>query len=868
MAESIEIRFTLNGEERVVQADPKRSTLTVLREDLGITTLKPGCDPQGICGCCAALVDGKPRLTCTLPVKSVAGKAVLTQDGLSPLEQIAFSEAFATTGGTQCGYCTPGIVMASKALVDKTPDPSDEDIAKALQMHVCRCTGWVKINDAIHLAARWLREGQVDAGVEPGKIGSSWHKAEIRDAVLGRRPYVDDMTRPGLLYGAVVWTPFPRCRIVRVDTDAAAALPGVRAICTADDAPADRRVGVLFHDWPFLVAVGEETRCSADIIAIVAADTPDHARAAAAAITVEAEELAALTDVETAAQDPANVLETCRVVRGDALEVMQASAHVVTQDFQTPMIDQAFLEPEAALAVPLDNSGWKVYSPGQGIHDEHRQLCHLFRLPPDRLVVEGVATGGAFGAKEDLGVQPHALLLAMKTGRPVKLALSMEESTRFHPKRHAFKMSFRLGCDASGHLTALDARILGDTGGYASVGTKVLERAASHAAGPYRVPAVHIEALTVLTNNPVAGAMRGFGAPQVNFALEGCIDRLAAELGLDPLEMRARNLLRPGDRFATGQLMDEGCSAAATLEALRPYYEAARAAGKHVGVACAIKNVGMGNGYDEKGRAALEVLSATEIRIHTPFTEMGQGHESAMILMAAELTGLSTALFSVRTSSALDIGVGMTTASRATVLGGRALQAASGPFADALSLAGGDLGHLVGQLFHGEWIAPKTDPAGDIPREGHDPRTHFSFGYGAQLAIVGADGKVEEIVAVHDAGKVIQRAACEGQIEGAVHMGLGFALSEELVVDARGVPDTKFRNLGVIKPKGMPKITTVLLECADPAGPWGARGVGEIGLVPTASAIAAALHSHDGVWRTRLPMRDTAAAKAVGARTK
>ena len=862
MSETMNVSFTLNGQGVSVTVDPKRSALKVLREDLGLTTLKPGCDPQGICGCCAALVDGKPRLTCTLPVKSLGGKSVTTQDGLSPLEAEALSEAFVSCGGTQCGYCTPGIVMQSKALLDKTPEPSDDDIAKALQMHVCRCTGWKKIHDSIHTAARWIREGAVPAQGGQGQgLGSNWRQDDLRAAVLGRRPYIDDMTRPGLLHGALRWTPLARCRVVRIDVGPALNMPGVRGVVTAPDLPADRRVGLIFRDWPIMVAEGEETRCYADILAAVAADTPEQARAAADAIVIEVEPLVPMTDVVAAAAIPENVLATCTVTKGDAEAALAGAAHVVEEEFVTQVIDQAFLEPEASLVVPLADGAWKVYSAGQGVFDDRKQLCELYGLPPEKIIVELVATGGAFGAKEDLNVQPHALALAMKTGKPVKLGLSMEESTRFHPKRHALVMRYRVGCDAEGRLVGVEAHMIGDTGGYASVGDKVLERAAGHAAGPYHVPNVSVIARTVYTNNPVAGAMRGFGVNQTAFALEGCLERLADRLGIDALEFRERNLLEPGMRFGTGQIMDEGCGIKDTLAAIRPYYEAAKAAGKHVGVACGVKNVGMGNGLREVGRIVLDVLGPHEVRLYTGFTEMGQGHDTAMALFASEATGLPASVFQVVCNTSVEVDVGMTTASRGTFLGGNATKAAGEALKAALDEVGGDLGRLVGRRFTGAWEAPPTHKNSEGEK---DPVTHYAFGFATQLAVVDADGKLESVVAAHDVGRVVNRVACEGQVEGALHMGIGYALSEELVIDAQGVPDTRFRNLGIVKDRHMPRLTTVLVERPDTRGPWGVKGVGEIGLVPTAPAIAAAIHRFDGVWRTQLPMRDTAAAAAMG----
>jgi len=865
MSEPVEISFQLNGESRTVVTDPARTVMDVFRQELGITSIKPGCSPQGICGCCAALVNGKPRMTCTLRMKNIDGKDVLTHAGFSEEESTVYQRAFAETGGTQCGYCTPGIVMQTKALLDREPEPDDEQISKALQMHVCRCTGWVKIHDAIHEAARMRREGVNGANGADG-VGADWRQRSIHKAVVGQRPYIDDMSRENMLYGAVVWAPYAKCRVNRIDTAAAEAMPGVARIATARDLPGDRKVGLIFRDWPVLIAEGEETRCCADMLAVVAAETPDQARAAAAAVALDVTELEPMTNLVEAAKDPANILATSTVSKGDAESAFGAGvAHVAEDIFTTQVIDQAFLEPEASLVEPEEDGGFRIFSCGQGVFDDQMQLCQLFDMPPEKLRIVLVPTGGGFGAKEDLNVQPQALLLAKLTGRPVKLALNMSESTRFHPKRHPLRMHYKVGCDANGKLIAVHARILGDTGGYASVGDKVLERAAGHSCGPYEVPNVDVVAHTVYTNNPVNGAMRGFGVNQVAFALEACLERLADAIGMDPLEFRALNLLRPGGRFSTGQVMNEGCGITRTLDAIRPHYDRAKAAGKHVGLACGMKNVGMGNGLTEVGRVELEVKSADEVILYTGFTEMGQGHDTVMAQMASEAIGLPAKTFTVICTTEKAVETGMTTASRATYLGGNAILAVSGPFRNALDEVGGDLRQLIGRKFKGEWQAPDTTKPEDVT---DTPVTHYAFGFATQLAIVDSEGKLEELVAAHDVGRAINRKSCEGQVEGGVHMGIGYALSEELVIDDQGMPDMRYRNLGIIKDKHMPKVTTLIIEHPDPSGPWGAKGIGEIGLVPTAPAIAAAIRRFDGQERTVLPMKDTEAARAMGVRPK
>ncbi len=865
-SESKTLQFSLNGETISHTASLDRSMLRVLREDMGLISLKKGCAPQGICGCCAVLIDGKPRLSCTLSFKTLEGKSITTLDGLSDEDRSILADSFVEAGGSQCGYCTPGIALQTHALLEKNPDPSDDEIDKALNMHICRCTGWVKIRDSIHHAAA-LKRGEKPAIQENiSGVGGCLPRDQGHEQVLGERPYIDDMTRPGMLHGAVVWTPHPKCKILKVDTSKALALEGVSSVLVAEDFDGDRKVGLIYRDWPVMIATGEVTNCAADIIAVVAAETRDIALKARDLIEVTCEELEPLTDLIKASKDPANLLKSCNVVKGDADEALKDCAHVISETFQTQVIDQAFLEPEATLVVPTFDGGVHIYSCGQGVFDDERQLVSVLGLPAEKIVVELVATGGAFGAKEDLNLQPHAAKLALITGRPVKIALTMTESLRYHPKRHPTHIEFTLGATEKGEFVAVKTRILGDTGGYASVGDKVLERAAGHACGPYLVPNVSVEALTIKTNNPVCGAMRGFGVNQIAFAMEGCIDRLCEKLGMDKWQIRWQNSLDVGDRFCTGQKMDASVGVRATLKALHGQYLGAIEAGHHVGVACAVKNTGMGNGLTEVGKTVLEVHGAGHIVIKTGFTEMGQGHDTVMRQFAATSTGLSDDIFTVECDTSVMVDTGMTTASRATYLGGNAVKAAAVGFNSALAQADGDLGKLVGLSFAGEWTAPETHVPGDYSDD-VDPVTHYAFGWATQLAIIDKEGKLLEIVAAHDVGKAINPVLCSGQIEGAVHMGIGYALSEELVI-TDGMPDQKFRNLGIIKARHTPKISTILVEHGDTHGPWGAKGVGEIGLVPTAPAIAGAMYSFDKVWRTVLPMKDSVTAKSVGVKKK
>jgi xanthine dehydrogenase molybdenum-binding subunit len=532
---------------------------------------------------------------------------------------------------------------------------------------------------------------------------------------------------------------------------------------------------------------------------------------------------------------------------------------VVSGTWATQRIEHLFLEPESALAEPLPDGRLHLFTQGQGVFDDRRQVAGFLGVSEDRIQVELVPNGGAFGGKEDMSVQAQTALLAHVTRRPVKLTLSREESVRLHPKRHPITMQYTVGCDAEGRLTAVRARMLGDSGAYASVGGKVLERAAGHACGPYRVPTVDIESRAVYTNNPPCGAMRGFGANQAHFAMEGCVDLLAAKVGLDGWEMRWRNALEVGDVFATGQVMEKSVGIRKTLAAVKDRYYAERRAGRAVGIACAIKNSGIGNGVEEWGKVRLVVEEGGTVSLYNGYTEMGQGLLTVLVQFAVEVTGLPASVFVPKVDSTYELGCGQTTGSRATLFSGRAALEAAAKLRSDLD-AGHTLAGLVGRVYAGDVVIRDTTALG-APVE--RPKTHTAYGYATQLVILNAAGRIERVVAAHDVGRVVNPLLCEGQVEGAVHMGLGYALTEELACE-NGMPVThKLRELGVLRARDMPVVEVILIEEPEPEGPMGAKGVGEIGLVPTAAAVASALEAFDGVRRTTLPMRDAPAARAM-----
>ena len=852
------IEFTLNGRPVSVELRDGETLLDMLRGRCGLTSMKDGCAPEGSCGACTVMVDGRATVSCAQPAQRVAGKHVTTLEGLTPARRDEWANCFVAAGASQCGFCSPGIVMKAESLLERNPDPSRDEITRALAGNLCRCTGYVKIIDAIRYAAAARRGQPVPQPDWSGRVGSRTGRYEGRELALGAKPYVNDMRPPGMLYGAVRFTDHPRATIERIDVARALAHPDVAAVVTWKEVPGERKQGLITRDWRQFVAEGETTNYIGDILAAVAATTRTAAREAAGLIDVEYEVLEPVTDPFVALAPGApqiheggNVLSVSKVKRGDVDAALAAAAHVVTETFQTQWVEHAFLEPESSLAVPEDG-GLHVYSQGQGPWDDRRQIASFLGLPEERVRVTQVSNGGAFGAKEDLNVQCHAALLAQRTGRPVQITLSRRESMRFHTKRHPLTMTYTVGCDAEGHLVAVRARIVGDTGGYASVGDKVLERAAGHACGPYKVPNVDVESTAVYTNNPVAGAMRGFGVPQVNFAIETMLNILAEQVGMDAWEIRWRNALETGEVFATGQKLGPGVGIKKTLLAVREAYRSA----KFAGIACGLKNTGVGNGLKEYGKAILRVENDASVTLFHSWTEMGQGVHTALQQIACEELGLPAGRVRVVVDTVRELDTGQCTASRSTVLGGRAVIEAARRLKAALD--GKRLQDLAGQEFYGEFLVDWTTKLG-VP----NPITHFAYGWATQVAILDEAGRVRKVIAAHDVGKVINPTLLEGQIEGAVHMGLGGALSEELVVEG-GIPVTDtLKSLGIIPPAGMPEVECIFVEEHQPEGPYGAKGVGEAGMVPTASAVAGALYAFDGIRRTRLPIRDSPAARVA-----
>ncbi len=847
--------FTVNG-QTVEVGEHHEHLLAALRDELRITSPKDGCSPSGQCGCCTVLIDGKARISCQTSLEKADGAEITTLEGVPEDERTRMADAFAAHGALQCGFCTPGIVMRTVALLGRDKQTTRDDAARHLGAHLCRCTGYVKILDAVESLAL----GETPVAITAGGVGGRGTKYEGQALTLGDRGFIDDMEPAGCLHGAVVLSEHARADIHAIDSSAAMAMPGVVAVFTAADVPGELRSGLIHKDWPAFIPIGGRTSYLGDVLALVVAETRAQARAATSAVAINYGVLQPFTNpADALATDEAavwtldgNMLSRSAYSRGDVDEAFERATHVARDTFQTQRIDHAFLEPESTLAVPTvgdDNAteSLHVYSGGQGIWDDRNDIARMLNISTDQVTVELVSNGGAFGGKEDMSNQGQTALAAWLLGRPVKTTFSREESFLVHTKRHPIRMQYEVGCDANGKLLAVRAKMIGDSGPYASVGMKVLERAAGHASGPYVTETIDIEAIAVRTNNSVCGAFRGFGANQAQFAMEGMMDRLAEMAGISGWEIRSRNVVEPGVVWGPGQIMDDGSlGARACLDAVKPAWDAAEAAGNPVGMGLGLKNSGLGNGANEVSRSTVRFDPDDTVEIRHCLTEMGQGIHTVARQVAVEELGIEADRITVVVDTTRELGAGQTTGSRGTVMG-------AGSVADACrnAIAGGC---EVGVEYEGVYVVDWTN---SINEGLENPVIHSTFGYAAQLVELDAEsGDIAKVVAAHDVGRAVNPLLCEGQIEGAVHMGLGYALSEGFPCDENGKPRNEtLRSLDIIRPKDMPPTEVILVESPDPNSPYGIKGVGEIGLVPTAGAVAAALHAHDGEWRDELPMR-------------
>ena len=850
--------FYVNGVPVTVETN--RKLLRYLRDELQLTSVKDGCS-EGACGACTVLIDGEPCRACTPDTDKLEGKHILTVEGLTDEEKTLYTYAYGEAGAVQCGFCIPGMVLCTKALLDKNPDPTEQQIKYALRNNYCRCTGYVKIIAAVKLAAKLKRAGEIPAPSHTDwKLGSSVHRLDVAEKVQGYGKYPDDWYVPGMTYGSAVRAKYPRARVLKIDASRALALDGVLAVLTADDIPGENRIGHIKHDQYTLVPVGGLTHYLGDAIALVVAKDQLTLEKAKKLVDVEYEVLPAVHNPTEAAADDAphvfdeegtNMQAVRRVSRGDADGAIAKAKYVISRHFETPWTEHAFLEPECAVSY-LDKDGdVMLLTTDQSAHTTLHE-CTLL-LGTKKIKVENQLVGGGFGGKEDMSVQHHAALITYVTGLPVKVKLSRAESLLVHPKRHPFWMDFTMGCDEEGHILGVKAKVVSDTGAFASLGGPVLERACTHAAGPYAYENFSIEGTAYYTNNPPAGAFRGFGVTQTCFAIESLLNEMADKVGISPWEIRWRNAIRPGQVLPNGQIVGPETGLAETLEAVKADYDAAVAAGKPVGIACAMKNAGVGVGLPDYGRCKLIVESDGKLHIYAGASCIGQGVGTVLVQMVVTNTGLSRDdIIYERSNTWIAPDSGDTSGSRQTLVTGEACRRACEKLSEALRQK--PLAQLAGQEFYGEYLA-RTDPLGS---KKENPVSHVAYGYATQMCVLDKKtGKLEKIVAAHDVGKAVNPISCEGQIEGGVVMSMGYALREQYPIDENCKPIDKFGKLGLFRAHEIPEIKAIVVDKPGLDVACGAIGIGEITSIPTAPAIADAYFRLDGERRTKLPLVNT-----------
>lgn len=922
------LNFTVNQKPVSVEIEPNEYLAYVLRYKLGLTGTKIGCD-EAECGACTVMVNGTSVDSCIYPALKAQGAEVLTIEGLAgtcanghngmsphlhPLQA-----QFIQQGAVQCGFCTPGILMQSKALLDENPNPTDADIKVALKDTFCRCGCYVSIMNAIKHAAQEMREPETPHAFDipnlpqvktPLKvIGRPIPRPDAVEKVTGEAKYTDDYVFPNMLHGATLRAKYPHAKILKIDTSKAKELEGVRAVLTHQDVPGSKHHGLIYNDWPVLCY--NKVRYQGDAVALVAADTREIAQRALELIEVEYEELPVVDNPVDALKPETiivndgtghgNLLKHIHVEKGDIEKGFADADLIVENEYHSPFYEQAFLEPECAIGRIDENGRIEVTVGSQIPYEDRRQIAAALNVEERDVRVRGALIGGGFGGKEDIAAQIHVALLAKATGQPVKMLYSRHESLIFHPKRHATLIRLKTGAKKDGTIVASHATIYGDSGAYASLGDKVMTRAATHAAGPYNIENVKIDCYAMYTNNPPAGAFRGFGVTQSAFAVESNMDEIAHKLNLDPFELRRKNGLTIGDTTSTGQVVRES---AGLLECIKRVEEAVKADdGQQTadskskianqkskiqswGFACAYKNTGLGGGAPDKSAAEVEVYEDGTAQVRTSAAEIGQGLPTILAMITAEELGLPYERVRVLLSDTdLTPDGGPTTASRQTFVTGNAARYAAKGMREILAETASEYldaapeqlifkdgyvsknGHKMEfaelvkkardenrptRYLH-EYLAPATKPLGT---EGD---MHFGFSYAAQAALIELDTQTGEvhvlkIVTATDIGRALNPLALQGQVEGGIMMCLGNALTEEYIVEHGKVWTDLLAKYKMPSIKHTPEIVSFLVEDEISSGPYGAKGVGEISSIPTTPAITNAIYNACGVRVRHLPV--------------
>jgi xanthine dehydrogenase molybdenum-binding subunit len=847
-------------------------------------------------------------------------------------------EAFVEHGAVQCGFCIPGQILTACALLKRNPNASSADIRFALKDTLCRCAGYPTIENAILAAAQALRTGdpvqkpRIPDSIHGHKtVGRSHLRPDAVEKVTGEAVYTDDLVFEGMLYANVRRAMVPHAFLTKLDISKAKALPGVAAVLTAEDIPAERKHGLVIYDWPVMVGIGERVRYVGDALAIVAAETQEIAEQAAALIEAEFDLQPVITNPVQARQEgvpqlheKGNLLKHIKVRKGDMEQGFAESDVILEHTFHTAITDHAFLEPECSIGVPLPDGRVEIYVGSQIPYQDRTQVARVMGWPEERVRVVGQLMGGGFGGKEDVMGQIHVAMLANVTQRPVKLLFDRHESLLVHPKRHATQIRIKLGAQKDGRLVAMETELYGDTGAYASLGEKVMTRATTHSAGPYDIPNVRADCYAMYTNNPPAGAFRGFGVTQSAFAVESMMDKLAETLDIDPVELRRMNALRVGSITNTGQVLRESVGLLECIDKVdaemrkhnpNPFQPAAEAIpslaaypapngtgqgarGHWVrawGFAAAYKNTGLGGGAPDISGADVELYADGTFQVRSSAAELGQGLVTVMRLVVAEEMSVPPAQVRVLVMDTdLSPNGGPTTASRQTFVTGNASRYAAKTLRDQITASMAEkfdvrpeqirfengIVHVNGHsLTYAEvykemtesgqqprvrymYEAPKTQPLGT----GGD--MHFAFSFGVQAAEVEVNRltgevRVLKVISANDVGMAVNPLGLQGQVEGGVMMGLGNALTEEFIVENGYVVTdhlARYRIPGIML---TPEITSIIVEHPVEAGPYGAKGVGEISSIPTTPAITNAIYNAVGVRVDKLPVDQEVIAREI-----
>ncbi len=844
--------INVNGKDYTTTEDKK--LLSFLRDDLRFTSVKDGCS-EGACGTCTVLVDGKKFKACVQKVSKFEGKKIITVEGLTEREKSVYEHCFAEAGAVQCGFCIPGMVIAAKSLLDINNNPSLDEVKKAIRGNICRCTGYKKIEEAILMAAKFFREN-LEIPEEPKELhmNQRYKRPDVAEKVNGTGKFVDDLYLPGMIYAKAVRSKYPRAMVNKIDISKALEHQDCVRILLKKDVP-DNVIGHMKKDWDVMIGEGEITRYVGDCIALVATNHKETLDEVCSLVEVDYTELTPITSPQDALRGDAplihkagNIMARASLVRGNADEAIKNSKYVVTRKYKTPHQEHGFMEPECAIAAPEGDDGILLYSGGQSVYDEQREIAMMLKIPKEKVHCHTQLVGGGFGGKEDMSVQHLAALMTWHTKKPVKVKFSRQESLAYHTKRHPMEIEFTTACDENGILTGMKAVIIADTGAYASLGGPVLQRACTHAAGPYNYQNVDILGMSVYTNNMVSGAFRGFGAAQSCFAMENNLNILAEEVGISPWEIRYRNAIRPGQILPNGQIADESVGLVECLEAVKDIYES----NPYAGIAVGWKNSGKGVGIIDSGRCKL-LIKDGKVHVLTSAACMGQGIAIMCKTMLCEATGLEPQLVIHESADTIKTpDSGTSTASRQTVVTGEAVKRASMKLKEDLD-KGLTLNELEGKEYFGEYH-PMTD---GLTSTKEFPVRHVSYSYGVQVVILNEKGKVEKVVAAYDVGTPVNIQAVEGQIEGGMVMGLGYALTEEFKCED-GYCKTKLGTLGLMRSTETPELEVKLVK-----GPgeiplaFGAKGCGELCMIPTGAACSHAYYRLDGKLRTSMPLRET-----------